>query len=185
MHSTPASLLDRLRRPNEADAWSHFVELYTPFLYGWACRHGLGETDAADLVQDVLLLLVRKLPDFEYRRDGSFRQWLRSVTLNKWRETQRRRQPGLSEVDVANLPAPAEDSRLEEVEYRRRLVQHALSRLRDEFYPSVWRLFDDHVGQGRSAQEVATQHGVTLGAVYAAKSKVLRRLRQELSGLVD
>ena len=84
---TPASLLERLRQPADPAAWSRFVELYTPLLYGWARRVGLPEQDAADLVQDVFVQLVRKLPDFTYDRHKTFRGWLRAVTLNKWRET--------------------------------------------------------------------------------------------------
>jgi RNA polymerase sigma-70 factor (ECF subfamily) len=82
MDKTPASLLHRLRQPNAVDAWPRFVELYTPLLYYWAKRLGLQQQDAADLVQDVFVLLVQKLPEFAYDRHKSFRGWLRTVTLN-------------------------------------------------------------------------------------------------------
>ena len=91
MNSTSSSLLERLRHPNADEAWDRFVRLYTPLLFHWARGVGLPRQDAADLVQDVLLLLVRKMPDFRYDRSRSFRAWLRTVTLNKWREQQRRR----------------------------------------------------------------------------------------------
>ena len=67
------------------------ARLYTPLLYYWCQRAGLQEQDAADLVQEVFVLLVRKLPEFRYDRERSFRNWLRTVALNKWRESQRRR----------------------------------------------------------------------------------------------
>src|SRR5262245_60040259 len=88
---TPASLLERLRRPDDREAWARFVELYTPLLYFWARRTGLQQADAADLVQEVLAVLFRKLLEFTYDKQRSFRNWLRTVTLNKWRETVRRR----------------------------------------------------------------------------------------------
>src|SRR5712692_822077 len=95
MNSTSVSLLEQLRNPAESKttgpAWERFVELYTPLLYYWARRLGLRDQDAADLVQDVFLVLVRKLPEFSYDRHKSFRAWLRTVTLNKWRERQRQR----------------------------------------------------------------------------------------------
>jgi RNA polymerase sigma-70 factor (ECF subfamily) len=91
MNPTPVSLLERLRRPDERAAWDRFVELYTPLLYYWARRAGLQESDAADLVQDVFALLVQKLPEFTYEPGRSFRAWLHTVTLNKWRERHRRR----------------------------------------------------------------------------------------------
>jgi RNA polymerase sigma-70 factor (ECF subfamily) len=76
---TPVSPLDRLRQPGEADAWTRFVHLYTPLLFQWASRAGLREHDAADLVQDVLTLLVQKLPEFTYDPAKSFRGWLRTT----------------------------------------------------------------------------------------------------------
>jgi len=91
MDTTPGSLLERLRQPGQPEAWRRFVQLYTPLLFHWARRLGLQEQDAADLIQDVFLVLARKLPDFTYDRRQSFRGWLRTVTLNKWRESARRR----------------------------------------------------------------------------------------------
>src|SRR5438552_1694044 len=66
MHTTSISLLERIRQPAEREAWGRFVELYTPLLYYWACRLGMQESDAADLVQDVFAVLVQKLPVFTY-----------------------------------------------------------------------------------------------------------------------
>src|SRR5579871_6272699 len=91
MHDTPASLLERLRGPADQAAWVRFTHLYTPLLYHWAKRLGLRPDDATDLVQDVLTALVRELPRFEYDRGGSFRGWLRVVTINRWRNNHRRR----------------------------------------------------------------------------------------------
>lgn len=91
---TPASLLERLRQPAPESAWTRFVQLYTPLLFFWARRLGLRDADAADLVQDVLVLLVRKLPEFSYDRNKSFRAWLRTVTLNCWRNGARRTSKG-------------------------------------------------------------------------------------------
>src|SRR5262245_42516887 len=96
---TPPSLLERLRRPADTEACSRFVELYAPLLLHWARGTGLQQADAADLVQDVFTLLIQKLPEFNYDRHGSFRGWLRTVTLNKWRERRRR----------ATLPTAAAD----------------------------------------------------------------------------
>src|SRR5262245_32099291 len=90
MNTTSASLLERLRQPGAAEAWRRFVHLYTPLLYYWARGAGLPTHDAADLVQDVLVLLVQKLPEFAYDPGKSFRGWLRTIALNKWRERCRR-----------------------------------------------------------------------------------------------
>src|SRR5437764_4917317 len=102
MHTTSISLLERLRQPGEAEAWARLVELYTPLLFYWARRLGLQEQDAADLVQEVFTTLVRKLPAFAYDRHKSFRNWLRTVLRNKWRQRTRARalpaEPGGADV---------------------------------------------------------------------------------------
>src|SRR5947209_16257345 len=78
MHTTPVSLLQRLRKPGEEQAWQRFTELYTPLLYYWTRHLGLQAQDAADLVQEVFTVLVEKLPEFAYDRNKSFRNWLRT-----------------------------------------------------------------------------------------------------------
>jgi RNA polymerase sigma-70 factor, ECF subfamily len=83
MHTTAASLLVRLRQPTAADAWERFVLLYTPLLLHWARKIGLQEHDAADLTQDVLMVLVRKMPEFQYQPGKTFRGWMRTVLMNK------------------------------------------------------------------------------------------------------
>lgn len=184
MHTTPPSLLEQLRQPDRHEAWVRFVELYTPLLYYWGRSQGLGDADTGDLVQEVFLLLVTKLPHFHYDQDGSFRGWLRTLTLNKHRELQRRKRP--QALDPAH-DAPMDDPRsvLEEEEYQMHLVQQALRILKVQFPPSTWQLFEDYVIARRDPQTIAAERHVSPGAVYAAKSKVLHRLRQELQGLLD
>jgi RNA polymerase sigma-70 factor (ECF subfamily) len=183
MDKTPASLLERLRQPNERQAWDRFVELYTPLIYFWACRMGLQAPDAADLVQDVFLTLLRKMPDFHYDPHKSFRAWLRTVTLNKWRE--QRRRP--AEVDgLAHEPeSPDHADAFAEAEYRRYLTARALELMREQFAPTTWKAFWACVVREQPVAEVARELGLTPNAVYVAKSRVLTYLRQELHGLLD
>lgn len=183
---TSASLLQRLREPQSQQAWTRFVQLYTPLLFHWARRLGLQETDAADLVQDVLTLLVRKLPEFTYDGNKSFRAWLRTVTHNCWRNRCRRVQlpHEANAPDVEELPARAEHDLLSETEYRQWLVGRALELMQREFQPSTWKACWECVVSGRPAAEVAAELGISIGAVYMAKSRVLSRLRQELADLL-
>src|SRR5687768_4154889 len=121
MHTTPPSLLERLRRPGEEPAWERFVQLYTPLLYYRCLLAGLQESDAADLVQEVFALLVRKLPEFDYDRRKSFRAWLRTVFLNKWRE-RRRAQRGPVLAPLSGDAAGADDvAEFAEAEFRKHL----------------------------------------------------------------
>ena len=185
MNQTPASLLERLKQPNQQAAWNSFVELYTPFLYQWARRQRLKEADAADLIQEVFLLLLRKLPVFHYEHDGSFRHWLRTLTLNKYRELQRRRRPQVGGDVLDDVAAPESPGAWSDTDERSHLVRHTLRGLQDQFPPSVWRLFEDCMVVGKTSQQVAQERKVSLGAVYAAKSKVIIRLRQELRGMLE
>jgi RNA polymerase sigma-70 factor (ECF subfamily) len=184
---TPASLLVRLRQPGDKQAWNQFVELYTPLLYRWARRDGLQDADAADLVQEVLTLLFRKLPEFSYDRRRSFHAWLRTVTRNKWREKLRRATVLIAEGGSALDAAPAVDdfAANEEAEYRQHVVAQALAALKNEFPPTAWNAFHEVAVAGRPPAEVAREMGVRIGTVYAARSRVMSRLRQELDGLLD
>ncbi len=184
---TPASLLERLQRPGEEQAWARFVELYTPLLHYWARRAGCREADAADLVQDILTLLVCKLPQFHYKEGGSFRSWLRAVTLNKWREKRRHESlhpcPGCN--GLPEVPGPDAQAAFEEAEYRRYLVHRALTALEPELPPLTWAAFQQYALDGRDPVAVGRELGISTGSVYAAKSRVLTRLRQELQGLLE
>jgi RNA polymerase sigma-70 factor (ECF subfamily) len=187
MHTTSISLLERLRQPAAQEAWVRFVDLYTPLLYYWARQLHLQDQDVADLVQEVLILLVRKLPEFTYERHKSFRGWLRTVILNKWRSIQRRAalplEPNGNAMEQQTVPDNTEA--VWEAEYRDHLVARALHLMQAEFQPTTWKACWEVVVSGRPATEVAAELHMTLGAVYAAKSRVLRRLRQELGELLD
>ncbi|MGE0606293.1 MAG: RNA polymerase sigma factor [Pirellulales bacterium] len=185
MTSTPVSLLDRLRKGVDHAAWSRFVDLYSPLVFAWARQMGLQPADAADLAQDVFTLLIQKLPEFMYQQGGSFRGWLKTVTLNKWRERCRqaaaRHENGQPPPDVAD-EASAE---LWEAEFRQQLAGRALALMRQDFAPQTWQACWALAVEGRPAAEVAAQLGVSVGTVYAAKCRVLARLRQELAGMWD
>jgi RNA polymerase sigma-70 factor (ECF subfamily) len=186
MDRTPASLLQRLRQPDPQEAWGRFVELFTPLIYYWSRRLGLQQQDAADLVQDVFTLLLQKLPSFSYDEHRSFRGWLRTVTLNKWRDRCRRRAVPLERNAVlADLPGPEAAEAFWETEYRRQLVGHALEVMQAEFQPTTWKACWELVVAGRPAAAVAADLGVSENAVYIARSRVLARLRLELEGLID
>lgn len=180
MLTTHASLLVRLGSPNATDAWDRFVELYSPLLFHWAKQLGLQDSDAADLVQDVFLRLVRKLPDFQYDPQRSFHCWLKTLFLNQHHERQRSRK-AMPVGDHTELPSPVA---VDEFEDRRFLAQQALRLIEGDFSPVLWRAFQQYALAGRPADEVARELGISRGTVYSIKSKVVYRLRQEFERLV-
>ena len=188
MDTTSPSLLERLRTPADQEAWTRFVRLYTPMLYSWARGVGLQDQDAADLTQDVLTLLVQKLPEFTYDPQKSFRAWLHKTTVNLWRSQQRKQ--GAKQLDLGDISvSDPEDSggvrEFEEAEYRRYVVRRALELMQTDFQPTSWKAFWECEVRGRGAAEVASELGISVGALYVAKSRVLARLRQELKGLLE
>ena len=188
METTSGSLLERLRTPDGGEAWGRFVDLYTPLLYFWACRIGLQADEAADLLQEVFTALMQKLPAFRYEPGRSFRAWLRTLTVNKWRDMLRRKAAALRQGTPDKLAEVADEDALAaqwEAEYQRHLVGRAVEIMRADFQPATWQACWAVVVDGKPAADVAAELGLSVEAVYAARSRVLRRLRQELAGLLD
>ncbi len=186
MHTTPLSLLERLREPSQADAWPRFVELYTPLFFYWARRLAPQESDTSDLVQDVFATLVVELPQFSYRADKRFRGWLWTVMLNRWRQLQRRRTPSLlADAELDSAMVPDDTHVLDDDEYRGYLVNRCMQLMKSDFQPVTWKACWAHVVDAQPAAAVAADLGISVNAVHLAKSRVLRRLREELQGLLD
>jgi RNA polymerase sigma-70 factor (ECF subfamily) len=188
VHTTSLSLLERLREPEQTQAWDRFVELYTPLLLYWARRAGLQPQDASDLVQETFTTLVEKLPQFRYDERGNFRGWLRTIVMNKWRNRVRDRRHAAARACSENLPECVEADELEslwEQEHREHLVKRALELMQTDFEPTTWKACWELSANGRPAADVAAELGITENAAYLAKWRVLRRLRQELAGLLD
>jgi RNA polymerase sigma-70 factor (ECF subfamily) len=184
---TRASLLERLRQATDEEAWQRFVRLYNPLIHAWALRMGLQGPDAADLVQDVLFTVLKQMPQFSYDAQKSFRGWLRTVTLNKWRERMRRQvtEFQVSDTRLAEQPGPDSAAAFWEEEYHAHLGRRALEVMQADFRTSTWKACWEVVVSGKSATQVAQELGISVGAVHAAKFRVLTRLRQELEGLMD
>jgi RNA polymerase sigma-70 factor (ECF subfamily) len=178
--------MERVRQKTDREAWERFVKLYSPLLYHWVQKTGFDKKDSADLVQEVFVTLLDKLPQFHYDPSRSFRAWLRTLAVNKWHELRRRRVVGNPAGDAMTEPA-IEDPAAEfwESEYRDYLVRRALLLMQSDFGETVWQSCWRTVVDGQSAPEVAAALGTTPGAVHAAKCRVLARLRQELAGLLD
>jgi RNA polymerase sigma-70 factor, ECF subfamily len=189
MTSTSVTLLKRVRRREDQEAWTRFVVLYTPLLHRWARCAGLSESDAADLTQDVFVVLMNELPTFQYDASrGTFRAWLKTVTLNKCRERLRKfveTARGGTDDPFQDRPSVEALEAFWETEYRAHLVRKALEVMHTHFEPKTWQACWEQLVDGRTAAEVSRRTGLSEASVYVAKFRVLRRLRQELAGLLD
>jgi RNA polymerase sigma-70 factor (ECF subfamily) len=176
--TTAVSLLAQLREPQSATAWRRFVDLYSPLLYRWVRRCGVQPADAADLIQEVLLAVYHHLPAFERRRRGSFRAWLRTIAVNKVRAVRRRQVPVALESELAADFAGWDE------EYAAGLLARVLELTEPEFEPLTWQAFRRVQFDGQPASAVAVELGVSRNAVYIARSRVLRRLREQVEHLL-
>jgi RNA polymerase sigma-70 factor, ECF subfamily len=177
----------QLRRP---EAWERFVKIYSPIIYRWCRRSDLLAEDAADVLQEVLTAVMHHLPEF--RRDGakdSFTGWLAAITRNKVRDLFRRRN-GKAQArggttvqrQLAEIPDP-EKSIHPDAESVAWLSHRVLELIRAEFETRTWEAFWRTSVEGQMPVNVAADLQMTVPAVYMAKSRVLRRLRQTLGDL--
>jgi RNA polymerase sigma-70 factor (ECF subfamily) len=184
---TRASLLVRIRDPRDERAWAEFAAIYAPLVRRLARARGLQEADAADLSQDVLRAVAGAIERYDPDPGlGSFRAWLFTIARNlilNLLAAQRRHPRGSGDTDVNRLleqqPAPdPEDTALFDSEYRRQLFRWAADRVRGEFRPTTWQAFWRTGVQDESPKAVAADLGLSLGALYVARSRVMARLRQ-------
>jgi RNA polymerase sigma-70 factor (ECF subfamily) len=194
MLPTSASLLDRLREPGDQIAWQRLVELYTPLIRGWLHRHGVRDSDTDDLAQEVFAVVVRRFPDFQHnQRTGAFRAWLRTITINCVRDFWKAKRirpvaPGGSDFAgyLERLADPDDPlSREWDHEHDLHVTRTLLHLLEPQFEPRTWQAFRGVAVEGRPPGTVAAELGISVNAVFIAKSRVLARLRQEAAGLID
>jgi RNA polymerase sigma-70 factor (ECF subfamily) len=187
---TRASLLERLRDPRDARAWDEFVTLYAPLLHAYAMRHRLQDADAADVAQETLRHVVRAVPGFAYDpAKGSFRGWLLAIARNEIRKhANRSHSPGRGTGDsdvravLDGVAAPADDPEFE-AEYRAALFRRAADRAKGAFREATWQMFWRTVVNNEDVAAVAAALGVSPGAVYVARSRVVARVRAEAKAL--
>jgi RNA polymerase sigma-70 factor (ECF subfamily) len=187
--STSSGLLERVKA-GEADAWQRLARIYTPLVYAWCRRSNLSREDADDVIQEVFRAVHGSLPSFRHDRPGdSFRGWLWTVTRSKIQDQFRSRQDhpeaqGGTEAYRQLQVVPAdEDVGTSSASPFGELGRRAIEVMRQDFEEPTWRAFWGTTVDGRAPDEVARELGMAVAAVYQAKSRVLRRLRAELSGL--
>ncbi len=193
--SISTTLLDQVRA-ERPEAWEQLVELYSPLIYRWCRQAGVPEQDAADLLQEVFTAVLSHLPEF--RRMGpadSFTAWLATITRNEIRGHYRRRQQRANarggttaQLAMAAIPQTAgisEESIKPDATSAMLLRQRVLERVRVEFRERTWQAFLRTAVDGQMPAHVAEDLGISVAAVYMAKSRVLRRFREALAELEE
>jgi RNA polymerase sigma-70 factor (ECF subfamily) len=191
---TRDSLLLRLRQPGNHDAWRDFASLYEPLIYRLAARKGMQHADAQDLIQDVLLAVSRNIDRLEVGSEaGRFRGWLfrivRNMIVNAV-EKKRRTVLGSGDSDVLRQLAEEPDLSPAErtvylLEFRGELLHWAAKKIQPEFQPANWELFWCTSVAGEPIPAAAQRLGLSLGAAYAARCRILARLKQIIEEFDD
>jgi RNA polymerase sigma-70 factor (ECF subfamily) len=175
-----------------ASDWNRLQGIYLPLIERWLSRvPGLGD-ESADLAQEVLVVVFREIPRFERRREGSFRAWLRKVTINKIlsyrRQHHRRPAVGLDAADgfLERLSDPHGDLAREwDRDHDKHVLEKLLAVVQSDFSPATWEAFRRFGVEGAAAGSVALELGLSENAVILAKSRVLKRLREEAGDLLE
>lgn len=192
---TSLSLLQRIREGDHS-GWERVVQLYAPLARHWCRRWGVDGADADDILQEVFRSAAESIRSFRREGEGdTFRGWLRAITRHRVLAFCRERNRGqvaaggseamqwMRDIPDRDIDDDGDDS--EEAEHFSALVHRALLQLRDEFEPRSWQAFWRTTADGQSSATVAAELGMTANAVRMAKSRVLRRLREELGDLVE
>jgi RNA polymerase sigma-70 factor (ECF subfamily) len=193
MNETRQSLLFRAQN-GEENAWKDLTDLYRPLIIRWLNRQGVPTGDLDDLSQDVLLTVVKHLPTFQHSgRRGAFRAWLRTIVCSRTVDYWHALDPGTkgqggSAATAALQQLADPDSELNrewDEEHDHYVLNCLLDLVQEEFEPTTLKAFRRLALDGVSGAEAAGEVGLTVAAVYVAKSRVLQRIRQLADGLID
>lgn len=182
---TSQGLLVRLEDPSDADAWDRFYSVYEPVVYRVARARGLQDADACDLVQTVFLAVGKHIESWNRStQNHRFRSWLlviaRNETVNAFRSLSRFQARGGSSTMRIFDDEQEEVVALEliNLEYRRQLYRQAAQVVKSRADGETWLAFFRTAIDGAPVSEVALEMGISRGSVYAARSRIMRRLRK-------
>ncbi|MEM1228011.1 MAG: sigma-70 family RNA polymerase sigma factor [Planctomycetota bacterium] len=189
--TTNVSLLRRLHKDaDDKETWDEFVGRYGAKIHGWCRRWGLQESDADDVTQNVLLALSKQMQTFEYRADGRFRSWLKTVSYRAWCRFHEDRQTaaiatGSDAVRRMLESVEARDDFLRELdrECERNILEDAMKIAQQRVKPDTWTAFYQTAIESIPAAEVAADLEMSLVAVYQARSRVQSMIQEEVRGL--
>ena len=194
MQTTSVSLLERLANSGDDADWQRLLTIYRPFIEKVVKGYPVLATQADDIAQEVAMVLMRELPVFQRQRNGSFRNWLRLVTVNRLRIALRnvKREPQaspdwfVSSERIESLADPTSSAAHNwDEEHDRAVMERIVDIVKPTVQEQSWQAFQRYAIDDEPPSKVAEELGMTLNAVLLAKSRILRRLRDEAKGLVE
>ena len=188
---TRNSLLVQVKDPLNREAWEQFAQIYRPVIYRLARQRGLQDADAQDLSQQVLMSVAAAIGRWENSDETiRFRHWLRRVVKNAILNALSRKPHDLAvggssvrELLEEHPDADPETEQQIELEYRREIYLRAAEIVQTDVASETWKAFEMTVIQSSPIQDVATQLNKSIGTIYAARSRIMRRLRDEAERL--
>lgn len=187
---TRSTLLHQIRSADDREAWEEFTLIYKPVIYRMARRRGMQDADAQDLVQTVLVQVSGAIARWEKSPEKRFRHWLRRVIKNAviTALTRGPKDIAVGGSDIHDLFAARCDTEQNveqemRIEYKREQYLRAASNVRSDVSNDTWYPFELTVIEGMACSEAAALTGKSIGTVYAARSRVMRRIRDEVKRL--
>lgn len=182
-------MLIRVRDPADQAAWHEFVEIYRPLILRLARQRGMQEADAEDIAQEVLVSVAKAVEQREHDpQRAKFRTWLHRVAHNAILNALTRGKPDRGSGDSALLAVlngheshSGPDSDLLRLEYRREVFRWAARQVRKEFQQATWDAFWLTAIEGCTIEHVAKELAKKPGAIYAARSRVIRRIQEKVT----
>lgn len=188
-NETATSLVRRLKE-NDAVAWQELVEIYAPLIFHWCRRSQLNAADCADVMQDVFASVAQSIPRYRQRPSGTMRGWLWTITQNKIRDLIRKNDHHVHAVggtaaqiqlgEMADPLADPTDESLTSGDEANQFLNRALAMIQVDFQPQTWQAFWRATIEGEDTASIAQALGLSTNSVRQAKSRVLRRLREQL-----
>lgn len=183
---TSLTWLQKLSKSPNGDDWRHLSEAYSPLLDRWLARAGIPPADRDDLVQEVLIVVARRVSEFEHTHPGAFRAWLRAILANLMKKYFRESFAARSRLPLEDLCNPeSELSAALDREHDEYFAARAMRIVKGDFEPTTWRAFELHVLEDGCPRQVAETLGISVNSVFKAKCRILKRLRQELARIVN
>ena len=181
---TRASLLARLKDLTADESWREFFDLYWKLIYNAARRHGLGDAEAQDVVQETMVTLTKSLKNFEYDpKKGSFKGWLQRETYWRVADHLRRRKRHERLEVVEEIPAECDFSRFWDEEWKENLVSAAIDRAKLKLRPKQFQIYSYCVLQENGPKKTAQVFQVNGPQIYLNNHRVSRLIEAELKKL--